>query len=255
METINLLNCNIAKVTMSETISLVESYVDAGRFHLGCGINADQIVKMNESHEFKDIIHKADIIFADGMSLVVASRLLRKSLPERIGAIDLFEALLPVAAEKQYKIFLLGTKDRILEKAVNYYRLKYPGLKISGYNNGYWSSGEEDTLVSKINNCSPDFLFLGISSPKKENFIEKNRNKFQSVSFALGVGGTFDIHAGEYTRAPIWMQKIGMEWFWRLLQEPKRMFWRYTVNNMKFLYLLMKDMVKSLKRSAANKSS
>jgi N-acetylglucosaminyldiphosphoundecaprenol N-acetyl-beta-D-mannosaminyltransferase len=245
MQRINMLNCSIAKVTMPEVISLVESYVRNGTFHLGFGINADLAVKMNESREFKDIIHKSDIIFADGMSVVIASRLLRKSLPERIGAIELFEALLPIATEKQFKIFLLGTKDNILEKAVDCYHFKYPGIKISGFHNGYWSPNEEDSIIDKINMCSPDLLFLGISSPKREQFIDKNRSKFKSVSFALGVGGTFDIHAGKFTRAPIWIQKIGLEWFWRLLQEPRRMFWRYTVNNIKFIYLVLKDIMKS----------
>ncbi len=230
---------------MAETISLVESFVRDGTFHLGCGINADQIVKMNECQKFKNTIQNADIVFADGMSLLLASKLLRKSLPERIGAIDLFEALLPVAVEKRYKIFFLGTKENILKKAVDYYRDRYPGLRISGFNNGYWSSHEEEIVISKINGCTPDILFLGISSPKKEEFIENNRKKFQSISFALGVGGSFDIHAGEYTRAPIWMRKICLEWFWRLLQEPKRMFLRYTTNNLKFLYLLLKDILKS----------
>lgn len=239
---------------MLELISLVEGFVKDGTFHFACGINADQIVKLNVCPEFKKIIQSADIIFADGMSLVIASKLLRKTLPERIGAIDLFEALLPIAVEKQYKIFLLGTKDEILIRAVNFYQSTYPGIKISGFHNGYWSSNEEDTLINKINMCAPDLLFLGISSPKKEEFIERNRNNLHTVSFALGVGGTFDIHAGEYTRAPIWMQKICMEWFWRLFQEPKRMLWRYIVSNTGFLLLLLKDLIKSNKSRFINRS-
>lgn len=239
-----LLNCSIANVTKSEAISIVESYVDDGTFHLGCGINADQIVKMDESQELRDIVHSADLVFADGMSLIIASKLLKKSLRERFGAIDLYESLLQLAAQRQYKIFLLGTKDDILEKAIEYYHRKYPKLIISGYNNGFWSDDEEEEIVDKINSCSPTFLFLGISSPKKERFIQKFKGKLYSVNFALGVGGTFDIHAGVYSRAPLWMQNICLEWFWRLIQEPQRMFLRYTINNIKFINLLIKDILK-----------
>lgn len=244
VEKTSILNCSIAKVSMSDTISLVESYVGAGRLHLGCGVNADQIVKINKCPKFKKTIHDADIVFADGMSVYFASKLLRRPLPARIGAIDLFEALLPVAVKKQYKIFLLGTKEEILIKAVDYYHNTYPRLIIAGYHHGYWSDQEEDALVCRIIECSPDFLFLGISSPKKEKFIQKYRKKLHSVSFALGVGGTFDIHAGVYSRAPIWMQNICLEWFWRLIQEPKRMFLRYTLNNLKFTHLLLKGILR-----------
>ena len=244
MDTVNILNCNIAKVKMTEVISMVEDYVKVGEFHSGSGINADQLVKINESPIFKEIMQKSDILFADGMSVILASNLLRTPLPERVGATDVFENLLSLAVEKGYGVFFLGTKDAILERAVNHYRSTYKGLKISGFHNGYWQPHEDDAIVEIINSCSPDLLFLGISSPKKEEFIERNKHKLKSVSFALGVGGAFDIHAGEYARAPVWMQKLFLEWFFRLLQEPKRLFWRYSVNNTKFLYLLSKGILK-----------
>lgn len=251
VKTEHMLNCSIANVTMPEAISIVESYIADGSFHLGCGINADQIVKMNESEELKDIIHGADFVFADGMSIFFASKFLNTPLTERIGAIDLYESLLQVASLKRYKIYLLGTTNDILEKAVDYYHRQYPELIISGYHNGFWSDDEEEKLVDEINRSSPTLLFLGISSPKKERFIQKFRHKLHSVCFALGVGGTFDIHAGVYTRAPKGIQKIGMEWFWRLLQEPQRMFLRYTINNIKFIGLLIKEMLKNKSRQVA----
>ena len=244
MDTINILNCDIAKVKMTEVTAMVEDYVKVGSFHSGNGVNADQLVKINESQVFKEIMQKSDILFADGMSLILASKLLGTPLPERIGATDLFENLLSLSVEKGYGVFFLGTTDEILEKSIDHYRSTYKGLKISGFHNGYWQPHEEDSIVEKINACSPDLLFLGISSPKKEEFIEQNKHKLMSVSFSLGVGGAFDIHAGEHDRAPAWMQKLFLEWFYRLLQEPKRLFWRYTVNNTKFLYLLSKGLLK-----------
>lgn len=250
MDTVNILNCNIAKVKMNEVIGMVEDYVKVGEFHSGSGINADQLVKINESTVFKEIMQKSDILFADGMSVIFASNLLRSPLPERVGATDVFENLLNLSVEKGYGVFFLGTKDQILEKALDHYRSTYKGLKISGYHNGYWQPNEEDAIVELINSCSPDLLFLGMSSPKKEEFIERNKHKLKSVSFALGVGGAFDIHAGEYSRAPVWIQKLYLEWFFRLLQEPKRLFWRYSVNNTKFLYLLSKSILKRMTTSS-----
>jgi len=249
MDTVNILNCNIAKVKMTEVISMVEDFVKGGEFRSGCGINADQLVKINESQVFKETMQKSDILFADGMSVILASNLLRTPLPERVGATDVFENLLTLSAEKGYGVFFLGTKDKILNKAINHYRSNYKGLKISGFHNGYWTVDDEDAIVEKINNCSPDLLFLGMSSPKKEEFIERNKHRLKSVSFALGVGGAFDIHAGEYSRAPVWMQKLFLEWFYRLLQEPRRLFWRYSVNNTKFLYLLSKGVLKRMTTS------
>ncbi|MFS4491360.1 WecB/TagA/CpsF family glycosyltransferase [Maribacter sp. 2308TA10-17] len=249
MDTVNILNCNIAKVKMTEVIGMVEDFIKVGEFHSGGGINADQLVKINESPVFKEIMQKSDILFADGMSVIFASNLLRTPLPERVGATDVFENLLNLAVEKNYGVFFLGTKDKILEKAIDHYRTTYKGLKISGYRNGYWKPDEEDDVVEKINSCSPDLLFLGMSSPKKEEFIERNKHQLKSVSFALGVGGAFDIHAGEYARAPVWMQKLFLEWFFRLLQEPRRLFWRYSVNNTKFLYLLSKGILKRMATS------
>jgi len=244
MDTVNILNCDIAKVNLSEVIDMVENYVKLGKFHSGGGINADQLVKINESKEFHGIMQKSDILFADGMSVIFASNLLRTPLPERVGATDVFENLLSLAVEKGYGVYFLGTTEKILTKAIDHYKSTYRGLKISGYHNGFWQPDQEEAIVEEINSCSPDLLFLGFSSPKKEEFIENNKHKLKSVSFALGVGGAFDIHAGEYNRAPVWMQKLFLEWFYRLLQEPKRLFWRYSVNNTKFLYLLSKGIFK-----------
>ena len=254
MDTVNILNCNIAKVKMPKIISMVEEYIELGKFHSGSGINADQIVKINESPSFKRIMDKTDILFADGMSVTVAGNLLKTPLPERIGATDVFENLLSLAVEKGYGVYFLGTTDKILKKSIEYYKSTYKGLKISGFHNGFWQPNEDDAIVEKINDCSPDLLFLGISSPKKEEFLEKNKHKLKAVSFALGVGGAFDIHGGEYARAPVWMQKIFLEWFFRLLQEPRRLFWRYSVNNTKFLYLLSKAVLKRNTNKAAAKS-
>ena len=231
---------------MSEVTAAVEGYVKTECFHSGNGINADQLVKMNESPVFNKIMNKSDILFADGMSIILAAKLLGEPLPERVGATDLFENLLSIAEEKGYGVYFLGTTDEILRKAIDYYRTTYKGLKISGFHHGFWKPGEEDKLVEKINASSPDFLFLGISSPKKEEFIEKHKHKLKSISFSLGVGGAFDIHAGENNRAPVWLQKLFLEWFYRLIQEPRRLFWRYTVNNAKFLYLLTRAVLKRI---------
>jgi len=157
-------------------------------------------------------------------------------LPERITGIDLMFGLLKRASEKNYSAYFLGAKSQVVEKVVEVVKKTYPDLRIAGYSDGYFSESEEYNVAEDINKSSADILFVAISSPKKEIFLKKWRSSI-NVPVCHGVGGSFDIIAGVTKRAPMWMQKVGLEWLYRLIQEPRRMWKRYLVTNVIFIKL------------------
>jgi N-acetylglucosaminyldiphosphoundecaprenol N-acetyl-beta-D-mannosaminyltransferase len=138
-------------------------------------------------------------------------------------------------------VFLLGAKEEVVGKVASTYQQKYPRLVLAGYRNGYWKGeAEEQQVVEQIRDARPDLLFVAISSPKKEQFLGRYQAEMK-IPFAMGVGGTFDVAIGHVKRAPVWMQKSGLEWFYRFLQEPRRMFRRYFIEDMAFVWLFLKE--------------
>ena len=142
---------------------------------------------------------------------------------------------------------MLGTGKEQLQSAVHNIQIKYPKLEISGYRDGFFKEEEEPGIVELINQAKPNILFLGLPSPKKEFFVEKFKNQLH-VNYVLGVGGFFDILAGTIKRAPVWMQKIGLEWFYRFMQEPKRLFRRYFIGNFIFLGLVIREKMRTYRK-------
>ena len=163
-------------------------------------------------------------------------------IKERVAGIDLFEELVKLSAAKNYPIFLLGAKENVVNDTKSTLLQKYNNLKIAGIHHGYFWDDEE-IVVEKIKKSGAKLLFVAITSPKKENFINKWKDEL-GVEFVMGVGGSFDVVAGKVKRAPNWMQRSGLEWFFRLAQEPRRMFKRYAITNIKFLFLILNIMIK-----------
>lgn len=240
---IQLMGCSIDNLTMTETLDTVEGFIDSGRPHQHVVVNVDKLVKAQTDPELRRIINECALINADGMPVVWASRLLGKPLKERVAGIDLFEAIMKRAAQKQWRIYLLGAREEIVATVKTLYESKHPGLKIVGYRNGYWSTGEEAGIAEQIGAVGVDVLFVAISSPKKEQFLGRYQAQMK-VPFAMGVGGTFDVAAGKVRRAPRWMQDSGTEWFFRFLQEPRRMFRRYFIEDMAFIGMLLKEIMR-----------
>ena len=240
-ERVRLFGCEFDRVSLDEAVAQVEGYIAQGTLHQGCGVNVDQLVKMKDSETFKEIIGKCDLVTADGTPVVWASRLFGKALPERVAGIDLFEALLPVAAKKGYRVYLLGAKEESLQAAKAEYLRRHPGLQIVGARNGYYKREDEPEIAADIKAKGAQLLFIAISSPKKEEFVDRNREALANVPFILGVGGSFDIAAGFVKRAPGWMGKVGVEWLYRFAQEPKRMGRRYFIEDAAFLGMVAKE--------------
>ena len=231
------------RVTMDQALAQVEAAIaDRSTLTQSVGVNTDQLLKMQREPEFADIIKRCDQITADGMPVVWISRLLGTPLPARVPSVDIMLELMPIAEKKGYRVFMLGTKEEFLQKAAANIQARYPALQIAGLRNGYFKEPDEPEIVEQINAAKTDILLIAISSPKKEEFVERNRAKLD-VPFVMGVGGAFDIEAGIYTRAPRIFQKTGFEWAWRVAQEPKR-FGPRILDDLKFSKYIAKEVVK-----------
>jgi N-acetylglucosaminyldiphosphoundecaprenol N-acetyl-beta-D-mannosaminyltransferase len=239
---IQMMGCYIDNLTMEETLQQVERFIRSGLPHQHVVVNVDKLVKASRSEELRRAINDCALINADGMPIVWASHLLGKPLKERVTGIDLFESLMLRAAAKGWRVFLLGAREEVVNSARQIYERKYPGLKVAGCRNGYWRPEEEPQVVEQIRSAQPDILAVAITSPKKEYFLRRYQAELR-IPFAMGVGGTLDIAAGRIKRAPVWMQKSGFEWFYRFVQEPRRMFMRYFFEDMAFFWLLVKEAI------------
>ena len=239
-ERIEMMGCQIDNLSMEETLGRVEQFIASGQPHQHVVVNVDKLVKASRDAELRQIINDCALINVDGMPVVWASRLLGKPLKARVEGVDLFEALMQRASAKNWRVFLLGAREEVVSGVKSIYEKKYPGLVVAGYRNGYWKADEEAAVVEQVKAAQADLLFVAISSPKKEQFLGQYQAEMK-IPFAMGVGGTFDVAVGRVKRAPLWMQNNGLEWFYRFLQEPRRMFKRYFVDDMAFFWLLVKE--------------
>jgi len=243
-ERITLMGCQVDNLTMEETLGKIESFIASGQPHQHVVVNVDKLVKASRDPALQRIINDCALVNVDGMPVVWASRLLGKPLKERVAGVDLFEALMRRAGERGWRVFLLGAREEVVREVAEVYGRRYPRLVLAGYRNGYWNGEEDEAAVAaQIGASRADLLFVAISSPKKEQFLGKYQAQMR-IPFAMGVGGSFDVVIGKVKRAPRWMQRSGLEWFYRFLQEPRRMFRRYFIEDMAFIGLLIKEALK-----------
>lgn len=234
-----ILNTYVSPLTMDETIARVEELIAAGKPVQHVAINASKINLMRKDESLRRIVNNCPIISADGASILLAARILGVPVPQRVTGCDLFQRLVAVAGKKGYSVYLLGARQEVVEAVAEIFRREYPGLRIAGYHNGYFTPEEEPELVKSIAASGADMLFMAISSPKKEYWLHKYLRDMK-VPFVMGVGGSFDVVAGVTKRAPLWMQRMGLEWLCRLLQEPSRLWKRYLVGNTSFLFYVLR---------------
>jgi|ERR1035437_9342965 N-acetylglucosaminyldiphosphoundecaprenol N-acetyl-beta-D-mannosaminyltransferase len=240
----DLLGIPVDSLTMEETIDRIHKAIEKNIQIRQVSINAGKIVLMRKNKELYNSVLSCDIISADGQSIIWASHFLGKHLPGRVTGCDLMQELVKLAYENKYKCFFFGAKEVVIKKVVNLYNHLYGPDIIAGYRNGYFDKIEEPLIAKQIVDSGAQLLFVALSSPLKENFLSEHAGILKKVNFIMGVGGTFDIIVGVTKRAPKWMQNMGMEWFCRFLQEPRRMWRRYLVGNSKFIYLVIKEKFK-----------
>ncbi len=248
MGRINICNIPVDSLTMAETLALIDKAIIEKRAIHHVVINAAKVVNAQKDEALKASIVSCDIINADGQAIVWASRFLNRPLPERVAGIDLMENLVRLAAEKKYRIFFLGAKEEVVKEVVRVYSEKYDKDIIAGYRNGYFSKEEEETVARQIAASGAAILFVAMSSPKKEIFLNTYKHLIQTP-FIMGVGGSFDVVSGLVKRSPLWMQKSGSEWFFRVMQEPGRMWKRYLFGNSEFIWLVIKEKLKQIRKT------
>jgi N-acetylglucosaminyldiphosphoundecaprenol N-acetyl-beta-D-mannosaminyltransferase len=185
---------------------------------------------------------ECDLLLADGQSIVWASKLLRRPLPERVAGIDLFQRLLALADSEGRSIALLGAQPAVLKALEDVIGKRFPNLRIACSHHGYFEDDEAGRIAAEIRESGADMLFIGMTSPKKEIFLA-NYGPSLEVPVLHGVGGSFDVMAGLTRRAPTYWQRAGMEWAYRVLQEPRRLWWRYLSTNTSFIQLMAREMV------------
>ena len=254
MARITFLGAPMDSLTMAETVSEIEAKVQKDEFLQHVVVNVAKLVHMQTDTELAQSVNACDMINIDGMGVVIGARFCGHDVPERVAGVDLFHELLQMSAAKDFPVFLLGAKETVVEKTANTVKQLYPNLTIAGYHHGYfWGNdgADEQSVVEQIKNSGAKLLFVAITSPKKENFINKWQDQL-GVNFVMGVGGTFDVVSGTVKRAPKWMQNYGLEWLYRVIQEPRRMWKRYLVTNTKFLFLLMKEKFSTKKNNKVN---
>jgi N-acetylglucosaminyldiphosphoundecaprenol N-acetyl-beta-D-mannosaminyltransferase len=241
---IDFLGIPVDALTMSETINLIDDAIRENKRISHVVINAGKVVSMQTDKQLFESVVSCDVINADGQSIVWAARFLGKKLPERVAGADLMQYLVHLAYQKGYKCFFLGAREEVVKKVVSIYQEKYGTSVIAGYRNGYFTKEEEQEVAKQIGESGAQILFVAITSPRKENFMYEYRDILSNINFTMGVGGTFDVISGFTKRAPVWMQKIGLEWFYRFIQEPRRMWYRYLIGNSKFIWAVIKEKVK-----------
>ncbi|RPI01475.1 MAG: WecB/TagA/CpsF family glycosyltransferase [Calditrichaeota bacterium] len=235
---VNILDCAIDQMTLAQCLDYFNIVIASRRPCHIVVVNAAKIVKARQDQELADIIRHADLVGADGVPVVWASHLLRRPLPGRVNGTDLMEGLFELASQKGYRIFLLGATEEVISKVVELLRNRYPALILAGYRNGYFASpAEELETVKMVAEARVDILMLGMSTPMKEKWVQKYKHQL-NIPVIHGVGGSFDIIGGLTRRAPKWMQVSGLEWAFRLGQEPRRMWKRYLITNSIFIWLV-----------------
>ena len=200
------MDCPIDSLDMEQTLARIEEFVKDGKPRQHVVVNVAKIVEMHKDPHLRKIVSSCDLINADGMPIVWASKILGTPLPCRVAGVDLFQNLVKLCAEKGYRPFFFGAREWVVEKVVDEFKARYPQLNVAGFRNGYYSEDEESGIAEMIRNSKTDMLFVGFSSPMKEKFLNRWMAVMQ-VPFCMGVGGGFDIIAGRTKRVPLWMQK------------------------------------------------
>ena len=232
----------IDSLTFDETVSSAVHAMRAKRLTQHVAINVAKLVKARHDPEFWRDIAESHIVGIDGMGVVWAARALGIPVPERVAGVDLMERLLKICGEQGFRPYFLGASPKVLHRAVAVARKRWPGLEFAGCHDGYFATDDESDIVTAIRTSGADCLFIGMPTPQKERFLHAYRDML-NVPFIMGVGGGIDVLAGHVRRAPASMQKTGLEWLYRIYQEPGRMWWRYASTNARFAGLVAKALI------------
>lgn len=218
---VEVLGVKVDRITMQDARVILDGFLHERRNRLIVTANAEMVMMAQQDDELFQIMNTADLVLPDGVGVVWASGRLGNRVPERVAGYDLTQVLLQDAAAAGWKVFWLGAAPGIAEAAAKQAELKFPGLLTVGTHDGYFPEGCEE-IVESIRCAQPDLLLCALGVPRQEKWLSKNLDRLQ-VPVSIGVGGTFDVMAGKVKRAPLWWQKSGLEWAYRLIQQPGRL--------------------------------
>ena len=236
----SVLGVGIDQLTMEGALEKVHEAIEK-RLALPIGVvNAAKLVNMRKDAELHKDVTSSQLVLADGMSVVWASRLLGNPLPERVSGIDLMYGMMRQADEHGYRIYLFGANEEVSAGVERRMAELFPKAIVAGRRNGYFSADEEESIVQDIADSNSDILLVAITSPIKERFMARWRDRL-NVPVIHGVGGSFDVMAGKVRRAPELFQKLGLEWLYRVMQEPGRLAWRYLKTNTLFILYVLRE--------------
>lgn len=221
LPSVRILNLPVHDVNMESTLSVIDSFIRASGPHHVVTADASMLVMAQEDPALHSIIIKADLVTPDSVGILWAARRLGTPLRERVSGVDIVENLCARSAECGYKIYFFGAAPGVAEKAADRMRGRYPGAQIVGTRNGFYTDGESESIVNAIRESKADVVCVAMGIPRQEKWIEANRDSL-NASILIGVGGTLDVLSGATRRAPVWMQKMNLEWLWRVINNPRK---------------------------------
>ena len=242
---IDILNIKVNNVNMQQAREIVCDYIESGKnSHMIVTPNSEMVVRAQTDRQLATILNNADLSIPDGAGIVLASRILAiENFSERVAGFDLMEELFQVAEKKDYRFYLLGGEPGIAGEAKKRIEQDYSQIKICGYHHGYLDRQVQQKVINQINNLAPDILLVGMGVPLQERFLYNNLERLR-VKVGITVGGSFDVLAGKTRRAPVWMQRAYLEWFFRLLKEPSRL--SRMVALPRFVFLVFAQVIREL---------
>ncbi|MGH6769278.1 MAG: WecB/TagA/CpsF family glycosyltransferase [Xanthobacteraceae bacterium] len=240
----------IDPMTFDEAVAQAIDAMRSKRLTQHVALNVAKLVKLQHDPDLRRDVAESHIVGIDGMGIVWGARALGVSVPERVPGVDLMLGLLAVCAEEGFRPYFFGAQPDVLETAVTRAKRRWPALNFAGWRDGYGGARDESAAVAAIRRSSADCLFIGMPTPHKERFLHAHRHRL-GVPFIMGVGGGIDVLAGHVARAPTTVQRIGLEWLYRIYQEPQRMWWRYLSTNAAFVAMMGKALIgRALRRNA-----
>ncbi|BBM86901.1 WecB/TagA/CpsF family glycosyltransferase [Candidatus Uabimicrobium amorphum] len=237
---INIFGILIRNVTMDEAIEEIMDVMDGSEKKQFCFVNPDCANIAYKNRDYFTVLKNCHYVLGDGIGIKIAGKLLGNEIKQNVNGTDLFPRLCEKLQKTSKSLFLLGAREEVIQGVASWVKENYPNLTLAGYRNGYFTQQEQQQVIEQINDSKADLLLVAFGAPKQEKWIAQNQAQLHA-KVAIGVGGLFDFYSGRMPRAPQWMREIGMEWVYRLYNEPRRLWRRYVIGNVVFLYRVMKQ--------------
>jgi len=239
-ERVCLLGIQVDNLTISDAVEAITQRAAGPDLAQVCFLNADCVNISRRDRQYLEVLHQADLVLPDGIGLRMAGWAAGVRLRENVNGTDLFPRLCEALSGTGKRLFLLGAEPGVAEATRDWVARRYPGVSIAGCRHGYFSPDEDRAVVEQIARSGADVLLVAFGAPRQDLWIHRNLGAL-GVKVAMGVGGLFDFYSGRIPRAPSWMRRLGLEWLYRLYQEPGRLWKRYLIGNPVFLTRVAMD--------------